>query len=91
MDLHGVVTKSVEPIHTGSSKVDIFLELFDSPDGAVMGHVEYDSSLWQKSSIQSLVYAFQVSWLARCGMLPARCDILWLEKTWEKTQTSALL
>ena len=61
MDLHGVMTKSVEPIHTGSSKVDLFLELFEAPDGTVVGHVEYDSSLWQKASIHSLVNAFHVS------------------------------
>lgn len=63
MDLHGVTTKSVEPIHTGSSKVDIFLELFEAPDGSVLGHVEYDSSLWQKASIQSFVTAFHVSFI----------------------------
>ena len=61
MDLHGVTTKSVEPIHTGSSKVDIFLELFEAPDGSVLGHVEYDSSLWQRASIHSFVTAFHVS------------------------------
>ncbi|KAL0031995.1 hypothetical protein WJX79_011002 [Trebouxia sp. C0005] len=51
MELDGVTTQSVEPIHTGSSKVDIFLELFEATDGSVIGHIEYDSSLWQRSSI----------------------------------------
>ena len=60
MELDGVTTRSIEPIHTGSSKVDIFLELFEAPEGSVVGHLEYDSSLWQRSSIQALSTAFSV-------------------------------
>ena len=56
-----MTTCSVEPIHTGSSKVDIFLELFETPQGSVVGHIEYDSSLWQRSSIQAMAAAFSVS------------------------------
>ncbi len=61
MDLEGVTTRSIEPIHTGSSKVDLFLELFEAADGSVVGHVEYDSSLYQPSSIISLVNSLNVS------------------------------
>lgn len=61
MELDGVTTCSIEPIHTGSSKVDIFLELFEARDGSVVGHIEYDSSLWQRSSVQALSAAFSVS------------------------------
>lgn len=61
MELDGVTTCSIEPIHTGSSKVDIFLELFETPQGSVVGHIEYDSSLWQRYSIQSLATAFKVT------------------------------
>lgn len=60
LELDGVTTCSIEPIHTGSSKVDIFLELFETPQGSVAGHIEYDSSLWQRSSIQALATAFSV-------------------------------
>ena len=63
MELDGVTTCSIEPIHTGSSKVDIFLELFEAPEGSVVGHFEYDSSLWQRSSIEALSAAFSVSQL----------------------------
>ena len=76
MDLHGVMTKSVEPIHTGSSKVDLFLELFEAPDGAVVGHVEYDSSLWQKASIHSLVNAFHVSLFLTASVVLACQDLI---------------
>lgn len=61
MELDGVTTCSIEPIHTGSSKVDIFLELFEACDGSVVGHIEYDSSLWERSSVQALSAAFSVS------------------------------
>jgi len=61
MQLAGVTTKSVEPIHTGSSKVDIFLELFGAPDGSVLGQIEYDSSLWKSSSIDAMAANLQVS------------------------------
>ena len=61
MQLAGVTTKSVEPIHTGGSKVDIFLELFDAPDGSVVGQIEYDSSLWKRSSIDAMAARLQVS------------------------------
>lgn len=47
MQLAGLTTMSVEPIHTGRSKVDIFLELFEAPDGSVVGQIEYDSCLWK--------------------------------------------
>lgn len=60
MELDGVTTCSIEPIHTGSSKVDIFLELFEAPEGSIVGHIEYDSSLWQRASIQALSTAFSV-------------------------------
>ena len=60
MELDGVTTRNIQPIHTGSSKVDIFLELFEAPEGSVVGHIEYDSSLWQRSSIQALSVAFSV-------------------------------
>ena len=42
MQLAGVTVQSIEPIHTGTSKVDIFLELFGVPDGSVVGQIEYD-------------------------------------------------
>ncbi len=61
MELDGVTTRSVEPIHTGSSKVDIFLELFEASDGSVVGHIEYDSSLWQRSSIVAFAAELNVS------------------------------
>ena len=61
MELEGVTTCSIEPIHTGSSKVDIFLELFEACDGSVVGQIEYDSSLWLHSSIQAMSSAFSVS------------------------------
>ena len=61
MDLDGVTTKSVEPIHTGTSKVDLFLELFEAADGSVVGQIEYDSSLWRASSIQAMATALHVS------------------------------
>lgn len=61
MDLDGVTTQNVEPIHTGSSKVDIFLELFEAANGSVVGHIEYDSSLWQRSSIAQFSAALNVS------------------------------
>ncbi|KAL3130149.1 hypothetical protein ABBQ38_008458 [Trebouxia sp. C0009 RCD-2024] len=54
MQLAGVTTKAIEPIHTGSCKVDIFLELYEASDGAVAGHIEYDSSLWKHSSINAM-------------------------------------
>ena len=60
MQLAGVTTKSIEPIHTGSSKVDIFLELFGAPDGSVRGHIEYDSSLWWYTSILAMKDKLQV-------------------------------
>ena len=60
MQLAGVTTKSVEPIHTGSSKVDIFLELFGAPDGSATGHIEYDSSLWRHSSVVTMAANLQV-------------------------------
>ncbi len=60
MELDGVTTRSVEPIHTGSSKVDIFLELFEAADESVVGHIEYDSSLWQRSSIVALAAELNV-------------------------------
>lgn len=61
MELDGVTTCNIEPIHTGSSKVDIFLELFEACDGTVVGQIEYDSSLWMRSSIQAMATAFSVS------------------------------
>ena len=54
MHLAGVTTKAIEPIHTGSSRVDIFLELYEASDGSVAGHIEYDSSLWKHSSINAM-------------------------------------
>ena len=62
MQLAGVTTRSVEPIFTGSSKVDIFLELFESSDGSAVGHIEYDSSLWKHSSVNAMAVSFQVGW-----------------------------
>ena len=62
MQLAGVTTRSVEPICTGSSKVDIFLELFEAPDGSAVGHIEYDSSLWKHPSINAMAVNFQVGW-----------------------------
>ena len=75
MELDGVTTRSVEPIHTGSSKVDIFLELFEAPDGSVVGHIEYDSSLWQRSSIVAFAAELNVSPLLVFGSL--RAGISW--------------
>ena len=63
MELEGVTTQSIDPIHTGSSKLDLFLELFEVADGSVLGHIEYDSSLWQRASIVSLAAALNVSLL----------------------------
>ena len=63
MQLAGVTTKSVEPIHTGSSKVDIFLELFGALDGSATGHIEYDSSLWRHSSVVTMAAKLQVCFL----------------------------
>lgn len=60
MQLAGVTTKSIEPIHTGSSKVDIFLELFEAPDGSATGHIEYDSSLWRHPSVVTMAANLQV-------------------------------
>ena len=54
MQLAGVTTKAIQPIHTGSSRVDIFLELYEAPDGSVVGHLEYDSSLWKRSTINAM-------------------------------------
>ena len=54
MQLVGVTTKAIEPIHTGSSKVDIFLELYEASYGSVAGQIEYDSSLWKRSSINAM-------------------------------------
>lgn len=54
MQLAGVTTKSIEPVHTCTSKVDIFLELFGAPDGSVVGHIEYNSSLWKEPSIDAM-------------------------------------
>ncbi|KAL3155304.1 hypothetical protein ABBQ32_013085 [Trebouxia sp. C0010 RCD-2024] len=61
LELDGVTTCSVDPIHTGSSKVDIFLELFEACDGSVVGQIEYDSSLWLRSSMQAMATTFSVS------------------------------
>ncbi|DBA78501.1 TPA: hypothetical protein ACH3X2_007989 [Trebouxia sp. C0005] len=61
MQLAGVTTKSVEPVHTGSSKVDIFLELFGAPDGSATGHIEYDSSLWRHSSVVTMAAKLQAT------------------------------
>ncbi|KAL3134340.1 hypothetical protein ABBQ38_006597 [Trebouxia sp. C0009 RCD-2024] len=54
MQLAGVTTKAIQPVHTGSSRVDIFLELFEAPDGSIVGHLEYDSSLWIRSTINAM-------------------------------------
>lgn len=61
MQLAGVTTKSVDPIHTGSSKVDIFLELFGAPDGSATGHIEFDSSLWRHSSVVTMAAKLQAT------------------------------
>ncbi len=75
MELEGVTTRSVEPIHTGSSKVDIFLELFEATDGSVVGHIEYDSSLWQRSSIVAFAAELNVSPLLEpiAPCMPVHC------------------
>ena len=54
MQLAGVTTKAIQPIHTGGSRVDIFLELYEAADGSVMGQLEYVSSLWQRSTIHTM-------------------------------------
>ena len=59
MQLAGVTTKGIEPIHTGRSRVDIFLELYEV-SGSVVGQIEYDSSLWKRSSIKAMAANFLV-------------------------------
>ena len=60
MQLAGVTTKGVEPIHTGRSRVDVFLELYEVSGGSVVGQIEYDSSLWKRSSIKAMAANFLV-------------------------------
>ncbi len=70
MQLAGLTTMSVEPIHTGRSKVDIFLELFEAPDGSVVGQIEYDSCLWKQSSIDVMAADLLVRrWLCPASYL----------------------
>lgn len=74
MQLAGVTTKNIEPLHTGSSKLDIFLELYEAPNGSVVGQIEYDSSLWKRSSINAMAASFLVRPELMSDLIALHCE-----------------